>query len=132
MTLQLFNWFSKRRLGAVIGLWLFVQGLGLMTKFVLLGQYSYFPSFEEAEDAGQSPSQQNLVYLYYSFLQFSVAGIFILFAGFDWWFFVFHPFQMGIVIDLEEKRQQDKAILRKIELEQDFTNQAMPTISSFR
>jgi len=60
---------------------------------------------------------QNPVYLRYSYLNFTVSGFFIVFAIFDWWFFVFHPFQMGIVIDLEEKRQQDKAMLRKLELD---------------
>ncbi len=52
MTLQLFNWFSKRKLGIVIGLWLLFQGFGLMAKFVLLHQWSNFPDFQKAEDSG--------------------------------------------------------------------------------
>jgi sugar phosphate permease len=50
MTIQLFNWFSKRILGTVLGFWLAAQSLGLITKFVILGIWSYFPNFYNAED----------------------------------------------------------------------------------
>ena len=76
----------------------------MMAKFALLKQWKYFPNFEDAEEAGQPQSGPNLVYLHYSYLNFTISVLFILFAVFDWWFFVFHPFLMGIVIDLEEKR----------------------------
>lgn len=48
ITLQLFNWFSKRRLGAVIGFWLLIQACGVIVKFAILGQYQYFPDFQLA------------------------------------------------------------------------------------
>jgi hypothetical protein len=46
-----------------------------------------------------------------------IGSLFIGIGAFDWWFFIFHPFELGIVIDVEEKRQQDQALLRKLELE---------------
>ncbi len=76
-----------------------------MAKFALLKQWRYFPDFEDAEEAQQPVIGQNLVYLHYSYLNFTISALFILLSVFDWWFFVFHPFLMGIVIDLEEKRQ---------------------------
>lgn len=49
ITLQLFNWFSKRVMGTVLGIWLAFQSLGLVTKFLSLGIYaSFFPDFELA------------------------------------------------------------------------------------
>lgn len=42
--LQLFNWFSKQYLGTILGLWLSATSLGMMTKFLLLHIYYYFPS----------------------------------------------------------------------------------------
>lgn len=47
--LQLFNWFSKRFLGTVLGVWLSAQCFGLMTKFAALKIYRYFPSLDYAE-----------------------------------------------------------------------------------
>ena len=80
-----------------------------MAKFALLHTWNTFPDFEAAENEGRQKSvssgQNNPVLVNYSYLNFTISGIFILFAIFDWWFFVFHPFLMGIVIDLEEKRQ---------------------------
>ena len=49
--LQLFNWFSKRYLGTVLGVWLGSEILGLMSKFAVLGIFSFFPSWEIAEDS---------------------------------------------------------------------------------
>jgi hypothetical protein len=75
-----------------------------MAKFALLRIWQYFPDFELAV-MQQLPDGKNYVLIHYSWLNFTISGLFILFAVFDWWFFVFHPFLMGIVIDLEEKRQ---------------------------
>lgn len=47
--LQLFNWFSKRLLGTILGLWMASQCFGLMTKFGIMGIYEYFPSMNYAE-----------------------------------------------------------------------------------
>lgn len=48
--LQLFNWFSKRYLGTVLGIWLSVTIFGMMTKFRALQIYKdFFPSMKLAE-----------------------------------------------------------------------------------
>jgi hypothetical protein len=33
-----------------------------------------------------------------------IGSLFIGIGALDWWFFIFHPFELGIVIDVEEKR----------------------------
>jgi hypothetical protein len=45
ITLQLFNWFGKRNLGTVLGVWLASQLFGVMAKFLVLGIWEYFPNF---------------------------------------------------------------------------------------
>jgi hypothetical protein len=56
-------------------------------------------------------------------LQFIVALLFILLSVLDYfWFFVFHPFQLAIVVDLEEKSANDRALLRKLAIESEIEN----------
>jgi hypothetical protein len=47
-----------------------------------------------------------------------IGCLFLGFAIFDWYFFVFHPFEVGIVVDVQAKREQDRFWLRKVEIEQ--------------
>ena len=107
MTIQLFNWFSKRKLGTVIGVWLFFEGLGLMAKFRILNIYSYFPNFKNAWSKSPypyGPCSPNPILEQYAFFQFVISCLLLLFTIFDWVFFVFHPFELNIVIDVQEKR----------------------------
>lgn len=41
--IQLFNWFSKRRLATVIGIWFLVQQVGYACRFLFEGEWQYFP-----------------------------------------------------------------------------------------
>ena len=41
----------------------------------------------------------------FAYLEFAVGGFFVIIAIFDYFTFIFHPFEAGIVIDLEEKRE---------------------------
>lgn len=48
-TIQLFNWFSRRRIGTVIGLFMAAQSLGLIFRFTLTGTFKEFPDEDAAE-----------------------------------------------------------------------------------
>jgi hypothetical protein len=102
MALQLFNWFSKRVLGTILGCWVAMEFVGLITKFSALGIYEYFPDFDLAMQNLSSLAQQQL-YRSYGVLQLVVACCFIAFFLVDCKFFIFHPFQCSIVVDLESK-----------------------------
>lgn len=117
MTLQLFNWFSKKVLGTILGCWVAMEFLGLITKFLALGIYEYFPDFERALFKSQMPEQ---LYRNYGVLQLVVACCFLIFFLVDAQFFIFHPFQCSIVVDLEEKTDQDRALLRKLTIESEI------------
>lgn len=56
----------------------------------------------------------------YAILQLVVASCFIVLSIFDHWFFIFHPFQVAIVVDLEEKTDQERALLRKLQIESEL------------
>jgi len=32
----------------------------------------------------------------------------------DNWFFIFHPYEVALIVDLEEKTDYDRAVLRKL------------------
>jgi hypothetical protein len=52
-----------------------------------------------------------------------VAVLFIILSVLDYfWCFVFHPFQLAIVVDLEEKSANDRALLRKLAIESEIEN----------
>lgn len=107
ITLQLFNWFSKRVMGTVLGIWFAFQSLGLVTKFLSLGIYqSYFPDFELAEIQLGKP-----LILKYGWLQLAIGCIFLFVSLFDHFYFIFHPFEVAVVVDLSEKRERDRQIL---------------------
>jgi hypothetical protein len=56
-------------------------------------------------------------------LEFVVAVLFIILSVLDYfWCFVFHPFQLAIVVDLEEKSANDRALLRKLAIESEIEN----------
>ena len=118
MTIQLFNWFSKRMLGCVLGLWFAFQTFGLMTKFLVCGIWDYFPNLYQAElHVGPSLLKKE------AYLQFSVAAAFLLLALVDQFYFVFHPFEVAIVVDLEEKNEYDRKLLRKLAVQTELNRQ---------
>ena len=80
-----------------------------MLKFAILGAWKCLPDLDEAEIVFGGSLVKN-----YAILQLVVAFCFILLAIFDYWFFIFHPFEVAIVVDLEEKRDKDRALLRKL------------------
>jgi len=46
-----------------------------------------------------------------------------LLSAIDHWTFIFHPFQLAIVVDLEEKTEQDRALLRKLAIESEIESE---------
>jgi hypothetical protein len=38
-------------------------------------------------------------------LQLVIGCLFLIFTIFDWYYFVFHPFEIGIVVDVQAKRE---------------------------
>lgn len=66
-----------------------------MTKFKILNIWAYFPDFKAAENA--SPQT---VFKETAVLQLVIGCLFLVFAIFDWYYFVFHPFEVGIVVDV--------------------------------
>ncbi len=125
MTLQLFNWFSKRTLGTVLGIWLATQSLGLMSKFLILNVWSYFPDFEEAlfeQDASLTKK--------YAYLQLVVSICFLILAVIDSFHFYFHPFEVAVVVDMDEKTHQDRALLRKLQMESENENHLISSNNS--
>lgn len=128
MTIQLFNWFSKKVLGSILGCWVAMEFLGLMTKFATLDIFKYFPDFDRAVVESKEP---RTLYVNYGILQLVVAGFFIVFVVIDAYFFNFHPFQCAIVVDLEEKTEQDRALLRKLTIESELEKREGQVRSSF-
>jgi len=125
MTLQLFNWFSKRTLGTVLGIWLATQSLGLMSKFRILNIWSYFPDFEKAlfeQDASLTKK--------YGYLQLVVSICFLILALIDSFYFYFHPFEVAVVVDIDEKTYQDRALLKKLQMESENENQLISNSNS--
>jgi hypothetical protein len=53
-------------------------------------------------------------------LQLVVASCFLLLSIFDYFCFIFHPFEVAIVVDLEEKTEHDRALLRKLAVESEL------------
>ena len=73
-----------------------------MTKFASLGIYDYLPDFNAAL---RKSTNSISIYRKYAYLVFLVEGIFVVIGIIDWFYFIFHPFEIGIVIDVEEKRE---------------------------
>jgi hypothetical protein len=44
---------------------------------------------------------------------------------------VFHPFELAIVVDLNEKTEQDRAVLRKLAIESELENDKKSVHGSF-
>ena len=109
--LQLFNWFSKRYLGLILGIWLSSEVLGLMTEFAVLGIYHDFPNNVKAYR--NSPDKQSLLQSS-GYLHIIVAILLMILLLLDFFHFYFHPFQLHIVVDLEEKTETDRAVLKKL------------------
>jgi hypothetical protein len=105
-------------LGCVLGLWFAFQTFGLMTKFLVCGIWDYFPNLYQAElHVGPSLLKKE------AYLQFSVAAAFLLLALVDQFYFVFHPFEVAIVVDLEEKNEYDRKLLRKLSVQTELDRQ---------
>jgi len=79
-----------------------------MTRFIHEDIWIYFPSEENAsrEDAE--------VFKDDTLLFFILAACFAALVALDNWLFLYHPFKFNLVIDLEDKRDKDKTILRKL------------------
>ena len=99
-----------------------------MTKFATLRIYEFFPSFDQAIHITDSPTD---LYDSYGILQICIAGFFIIITIFDLKFFVFHPFELAIVVDLNEKTEQDRAVLRKLAIESELENDKKSVHGSF-
>ena len=49
-----------------------------------------------------------------------MAICFVVFSILDHYFFVFHPFEVAIVVDLEDKTEYERAVLRKLAIESEL------------
>jgi hypothetical protein len=85
----------------VLGFKMFIQTLGLASKFLAFGIWESFPDYKKAA------KNNHFVYLHNCYLQIGIGVAFIIFAILDHRYFIFHPLELGIVIDLQEKRNQD-------------------------
>ena len=92
LLIQLFNWFSKKYIGSVIGLYLLAQGLGFYCKFSFIGQPETYPDERTLLVSDSRGLSNLLIVLSFLFLALAIADV---------WIFVYHPFEMNIVIDLE-------------------------------
>jgi hypothetical protein len=79
----------------VLGFKMFVQTLGLASKFLTFGIWDYFPDFQKAAISNRYTNLHNC------YLQLGIAVAFLLFGLLDWHYFIFHPLELGIVIDLQ-------------------------------
>lgn len=86
-----------------------------MTKFAVLGIWEYFPDLKQAEVA-----RGTIVLKHIAYLQFTVAACFLVFAITDYFWFSFHPLEVAIVIDIEEKNEYDRALLMKLSAESEM------------
>jgi len=59
-----------------------------------------------------------------------VSSCFIILSVIDAFAFVFHPFEVAIVVDLEEKTEYDRALLRKLQLESENENHLVSPTNS--
>jgi hypothetical protein len=46
----------------------------------------------------------------------------------DKWTFIFHPFQLAIVVDLDEKTEQDRALLRRLQIDSEIDSDTKNTL----
>jgi pantothenate kinase len=53
-----------------------------------------------------------------------VAALFLVLSLIDKWTFIFHPFLLAIVVDLDEKTEQDRALLRKLQIDSEIESEA--------
>lgn len=105
--IQLFNWFSKRRLNTVIGLWLLVQQAGQLVRFEIdnicpLLNFAYFPYISNFFDTAAG----------YEFIV--VGALFFMLAIFDSYSWVYHPFQRNILIDVTDKSEAEQMQLKAL------------------
>ena len=56
----------------------------------------------------------------YCYVEATCASVFFLLFIFDLFYFHFHPFQLHIVVDLSEKTDQDRMILRRLVIESEL------------
>lgn len=85
-------------MGTVLGIWLATQSFGLMSKFLILDVWKYFPDFAEALYLEDPSKTKN-----YAYFQLVIATCFIILAIIDAFVFIFHPFEVAIVVDMDEK-----------------------------
>lgn len=53
-------------------------------------------------------------------MQFAASICFIILAIIDHFFFIFHPFEVAIIVDLEDKTEYDRAMLKKLAVESEL------------
>jgi hypothetical protein len=83
--IQLFNWFSKRRLSTVIGIWYLVQQFGFFLRFEIenpcpIDKLLWFPYITDLFNSADG------------WLFVSVGVLFFFLAVFDAYSWVYHPF----------------------------------------
>ena len=90
-----------------------------MTKFAALGIYKYFPSNFEAYKNTSANDRVTLL-KHTGYLHIMDAALLTILFLVDLFYFYFHPFQLHIVVDLEEKTETDRAVLRKLAIESEM------------
>jgi hypothetical protein len=100
--IQLFNWFSKKRLMTVIGLWYLVQQIGFFARFEIDNPCGFFDLTQFPYLAGSlKPAGKD------GWLYASVGVAFFFVAIFDAYSWVYHPFQRNILVDVEDKDEEE-------------------------
>mmetsp|Transcript_84290 Transcript_84290/g.116480 ORF Transcript_84290/g.116480 Transcript_84290/m.116480 type:complete len:201 (+) Transcript_84290:450-1052(+) len=85
---QLFNWFTRYRIGTIMGLWLTAHSVGLIARFGFSGLYA--SDFPNIMNAVKSLGQDTMVYEEARYCLFS-GIVFIIIAFIDAFTFKFHP-----------------------------------------
>jgi hypothetical protein len=109
-TIQLFNWFSKRRIGTIMGCFMGIQTLGMILRFYLTDSFDDFPDENSAADNAINKSnffKQN------GNICMVIGYSFIVIAIFDMYQFFFHPLEKNVTVNLNDNklRQTDFRIL---------------------
>ena len=108
--IQLFNWFSKRRIVSVLGFSLAFQLLGLASRFLFTGTWSEFPDEELAALSGGAHFFRKT-----AIVCFLIGTLFLCMAVFDYFQFTYHPLQRNVMINVSESNLQRKSFLEKME-----------------
>lgn len=88
-------------IGTVIGLYLLSQSLGFYSKFAFIGYKNIYPYDLSLLLIPEAVTN-------YSTLIFVLSILFLLLAVADYWIFIYHPFELNIVIDFEGRNRQER------------------------